>query len=82
MKETYQPIPCIQHERLEFSILRRLHLELEYLENGVRKIEVVSPLDVNTREAGEWLKFGRRNGKVVEIRLDTILAFKEVFPLK
>jgi len=29
----YQPIPCIQHERLEFAALRRIPLQMTYFDN-------------------------------------------------
>lgn len=70
----YQPIACMQHERLEFSVLRRIPLMLEYA--GGR--ERVLPLDVATRDGAEWLKFRRPDGSVEEIRLDRIESFKEV----
>ena len=75
MTSDYQPIACAQHERLEFSVLRRLRLQLEYVENGEHKHEKVLPLDVNTRNAGEWLKFRREDGSETEIRLDAICRF-------
>jgi Rho-binding antiterminator len=76
--EAYQPIPCAQHERLEFSILRRLGLELEYGKDGVVRREQIRPLDVNTRDGAEWLKFQDADGVVQEISLDTIRYFQEL----
>lgn len=72
--EGYQPIACIQHERLEFSVLRRIPLMLEH---SGRK-ERVLPLDVATRDGAEWLKFRREDGSVEEIRLDRIRSFEEI----
>jgi Rho-binding antiterminator len=74
MTADYQPIPCAQHERLEFSVLRKIPLRLEY-ENGGHKHETVLPLDVNTRNGAEWLKFRREDGSETEIRLDAISGF-------
>ena len=74
----YQPIPCAQHERLEFSVLRKFRLQLEYVENGERRREKVLPLDVNTRNGAEWLKFQREDGSETEIRLDAITGFQEL----
>lgn len=74
----YQPISCAQHERLEFSVLRKIPLLLEY-RDGTEKIRhVVLPLDVETRNGAEWLKF-RKQGEdaVTEIRLDVIISFAE-----
>lgn len=78
MSAEYQPIPCIQHERLEFSVLRRIFLDLEYLEGEGAKRERVLPLDVSTRNGAEWLKFRRENGEEVEFRLDAIIKFTEL----
>lgn len=76
MTEVYQPIPCVQHEQLEFSVLRRLMLELEYREGEIVRREKVFPLDVYTRDSAEWLKFKDEDGIEQEIRLDTIKYFQ------
>lgn len=78
MNADYQPIPCAQHERLEFSVLRKQRLRLEYTENGEPRSEKVLPLDVNTRHGAEWLKFRREDGSEAEIRLDTIRSFQDL----
>lgn len=78
MDEPYQPIPCIQHERLEFSVLRRLSLQIEYRDDGAVRSERVLPLDVSTRGGAEWLKFRREDGSEAEIRLDAIVQFQEL----
>lgn len=77
MEQDYQPIACMQHERLEFSVLRRIPLVLKYRLEGHR-VEKVMPLDVATRNGAEWLKFRREDGSVEEIRLDWILSVEEV----
>jgi Rho-binding antiterminator len=74
----YQPIPCASHERLEFSVLRRIPLILEYEGAEGRVRERVLPRDVATRDGAEWLKFQRPDGSETEIRLDRILSFGEV----
>ena len=76
MEQDYQPIACMQHERLEFSILRRIPLMLAY--EGQDRVEKVMPLDVATRDGAEWLKFRRKDGSLEEIRLDRILSVEEV----
>lgn len=78
MEQDYQPIACMQHERLEFSVLRRIPLLLKYRLEGRDRVEKVMPLDVATRNGAEWLKFRREDGSVEEIRLDWILSFEEV----
>lgn len=74
MEPDYQPIACAQHERLEFSVLRRIPLLLEYSGQRVR----VLPLDVATRNGAEWLKFRHEDGSEEEIRLDRISSFEEI----
>ena len=71
----YQPIPCEQHERLEFAVLRRIPLHLK-LQDG-RKLTGLA-LDVFTQDGAEWLKF--RDASEVEetLRLDQITAFNEL----
>lgn len=77
MGEPYQPIPCIQHERLEFSVLRHLRLRIDYRDGGASHSERVLPVDVFTRDGAEWLKFRRENGEEAKIRLDAITGFSE-----
>ena len=74
----YQPISCVQHERLEFSVLRKIPLLLEYRMGAEEIRHTVMPLDVATRNGAEWLKFKVLDGdETVEIRLDAIIAFAE-----
>jgi len=75
----YQSIPCDQHERLEFSVLRKIHLLLEYRRDSDKIQQKVLPLDVNTRAGAEWLKFKAVDAdEVIEIRLDSIISFVEL----
>lgn len=71
----YQPIACMQHERLEFAVLRRIPLHLK-LQDG-RELTGLA-LDVFTQNGAEWLKF--QDGSDVEetLRLDWIAAFNEL----
>jgi Rho-binding antiterminator len=71
----YQPIACATHERLEFSVLRRLMLDL-WLVDGSRLR--VLPLDVYTLEKAEWLRFQSADGSEQTIRLDEIKSFDEI----
>lgn len=74
----YQPISCVQHERLEFSVLRKIPLLLEYHQDLEKIRQVVMPLDVETRSGAEWLKFrAAGTDEIVEIRLDSIISFVE-----
>lgn len=77
----YQPISCVQHERLEFSVLRKIPLQIEYCQGPDKIHQSVMPLDVATRSGAEWLKF-RVCGteEIIEIRLDNIIFFAEQLP--
>ena len=71
----YVPIACVEHERLEFAVLRRQRLLLRYRdEAGAEQEAAVLPLDVYTRDGAEWLKMRDRAGVETVIRLDRILA--------
>lgn len=77
--DDYLPISCINHERLEFAVLRKLPLHLHYEdEDGNSIAGVVHPLDVFTRAGAEWLCFRDMAGSEAEIRLDRIIAFEEI----
>jgi len=74
----YQPISCAQHEKLEFSVLRKIPLLLEYRDGTEKFRHIVLPLDVGTRNGAEWLKFKQQGEEAVtEIRLDAIISFAE-----
>lgn len=77
MARDYLPVPCALHERLEFSVLRRIPLQIEYAGPAGRVAERVWPLDVATRDGAEWLKFRTDDGRVEEIRLDRLIAVSE-----
>ena len=65
----YQPIPCAQHERLEFAALTKQWLEVR-VEGGMA--QRLLPLDVYTRDGAEWLQAQTAAGDVVTLRLDTL----------
>ena len=70
----YQPISCMQHERLEFAVLRRIPLKLK-LKDGRESSGLA--LDVYTQAGAEWLKFRDAAGPEELIRLDQIEAVSE-----
>jgi len=70
----YQPISCMQHERLELAVLRRTPLKLQIV-NGTVLDGLV--LDVYTQGGAEWLKFRDSMGVEQVIRLDQIQNFSE-----
>ena len=77
MAQQYQPISCAQHERLEFSVLRKIPLDMCYENTDGLQCRRVLPLDVVTRDGAEWFAFRCENGETVEIRLDAIISFQE-----
>lgn len=64
----YQPIPCIQHERLEYAALTRQWLDVKV--DG--KVQRLLPLDVYTRDGAEWLQARNEVGETVTLRLDAL----------
>jgi Rho-binding antiterminator len=74
----YQPIACAQHERLEFAVLKRIPLWLRYRDiNDMHAMVKVLPLDVETRDAAEWLSARFEDGHSEILRLDWLLDFSE-----
>ncbi|MHB1093715.1 transcriptional antiterminator, Rof [Thiobacillus sp.] len=65
----YQPIPCADHERLEFAALTKQWLEVA-VDCGMA--QRLLPLDVYTRNGAEWLKAQTGAGDMVTLRLDTL----------
>ncbi len=64
----YQPIPCAQHERLEFAALTGQWLEVTA--DGVT--QRLLPLDVYTRDGAEWLLAQTEAGEQLTLRLDLL----------
>jgi Rho-binding antiterminator len=79
MAGDYVPIACAAHERLEFAVLRRRHLQLTWLGQDGRTqfSERVLPCDVETRDGAEWLTIKRPGGESEVVRLDHILSANE-----
>lgn len=74
----YQPISCAQHERLEFAALRRIPLQMTYVEGDERITSRILVTDVVTHDQAEWLSFKTETGEDKILRLDRIVAFQEV----
>lgn len=74
----YQPIPCIEHERLEFAALRRIPLQMTYSEGDERRTSRILVTDVRTHNKAEWLSFISETGEDRILRLDCIIAFQEL----
>ena len=73
----YTSIACIEHERLEFAVLRRQKLLLRLRdETGNIQTLTVLPTDVATREQAEWLTYRDDSGAEGVVRLDRIHSAK------
>ncbi len=64
----YAPIPCAQHERLEFAALTKQWLDVKV--DGVA--QRLLPLDVATRDGAEWLLAQTEGGGQLTLRLDRL----------
>lgn len=74
MPGDYLSIPCIEHEKLEFAVLRRRRLRLVYRDtDGALREQTVLPTDVATRDGAEWLFFQDGDGIEHVVRLDMIV---------
>ncbi len=75
----YRPVSCVQHEQLEFAVLKRKHLHITYVDGQQQTVNSdILPLDVYTEDAAEWLKLQCADGRVDIIRLDALLSVKEL----
>ena len=70
----YRPIPCVDHERLEFAVLTRQWLEITVDAPPRPEVRRLLPRDVYTRDGAEWLRAETETGDTVTLRLDQ-LAF-------
>ena len=68
----YRPIPCIQHERLEFAALKGQWLDVEVKSGQGVATQRLLPLDVYTRDGAEWLQAKTEAGDVLTLRLDVL----------
>lgn len=72
----YQPVACVQHEQLEFAVLKQQRLQLHYVDaQAITVAATVLPLDVYSANAAEWLKMQHADGRIEVVRLDALLAF-------
>lgn len=68
----YQPISCINHERLEFAVLKKQWLDVEVLSGEKAETQRLLPLDVYAKEGVEWLEAQSESGEKFVLRLDHI----------
>lgn len=68
MNTDYRPIPCVEHERLEFAALKQQWLDLK-VDGATQRL---LPLDVYTRDGAEWLRAQTPEGDTLTLRLDRL----------
>ena len=74
----YQPISCVDHERLEYAVLTRRKLDITWrAPHEAERHGRLMPLDVQTKDGAEWLTAGDSQGTPHVIRLDWISVFGE-----
>jgi Rho-binding antiterminator len=74
--ERYRPISCDNHDELEAAAVKRMDVELEFDQKGVRQRERGKITDVYTSDGAEYIKLEKATG-TVEIRLDEIVRMRE-----
>lgn len=72
MADAYQPISCVDHERLEFAVLKQQWLDIEILTGERQGICRLLPVDVYARSGTEWLDVLTESGEKLTLRLDQI----------
>lgn len=74
----YLPVDCVVHDRYELAIMRRQCLRLSWREpDGLLRVEVVRPLDLETRAGEEFLVFADAADRRRQVRLDRVLNVSE-----
>jgi Rho-binding antiterminator len=72
MTSEYQPISCVNHERLEFAALRKQWLNIAVKRGEPTGVQRLLPLDVYARDGVEWLEAESESGERLKLRLDEI----------
>jgi Rho-binding antiterminator len=75
----YRPIDCGQYSEYELAILQRKRLRVSWHEfDGQSHIELLTPIDLRTRDHEEFLVVKRPDGRAFELRLDYIVRVEEL----
>ncbi len=75
----YTPIDCGLHSEYELAILRGKRLRISWRgADGQHHIDVLKPLDLQTRNREEFLIGEDRQGQQLELRLDHILKTRQL----
>ena len=74
MMTDYTPIDCASYSEYEAAIVQHRRLRLSWRQpDGQLRIEVVRPIDLETRHQEEFLRAETRDRNTVELRLDQII---------
>jgi Rho-binding antiterminator len=74
MMTDYTPIDCASYSEYEAAIVQHLRLRLSWRQpDGQLRIEVIRPIDLQTRHQEEFLLFETRDRNTVELRLEQII---------
>jgi Rho-binding antiterminator len=69
----YRPINCAQYSEYELAIMHRERLRISWQEPGGQpRIDVVTPIDLVTRNHEEFLVIRGGEGQRLHLRLDYI----------
>jgi Rho-binding antiterminator len=69
----YHPIDCGQYSEYELAILQHRRLRVAWRDaDGQSYVEVLTPVDLRTRDHEEFLVVRRRDSETFELRLDYI----------
>jgi transcriptional antiterminator Rof (Rho-off) len=75
-KDPYHPISCADYSRYEVSILHQEPLRLAWKdENDQLHLQALFPIDLQTRDKGEFLVARDNSGQSFSIRLDYIINY-------
>ena len=77
--DSYTPIPCAAYDTYEIAIMHGELLQLVWKdESNQHNINVLKPLDLQTREGIEFLIAKTDEGEILNLRLDYIQSCKTV----
>jgi Rho-binding antiterminator len=77
-EERYEPVSCDYHDQLEAAAVKRIDVELEFDQQGVRQRQRGKIRDVYASDGAEYVRLQAASGEDKEIRLDEIVTMREI----
>ncbi len=75
----YKPVDCSTYGQFELAILRRRPLLMGWRdENGLTRVALLHPRDLETRQGEEFLLAETTQGEPLRVRLDRIIQARPV----